>query len=206
MKPRIAIILLAAVLTLLGLGITASADELRIKVLDNQEFKIEGNSVRIVGKLEITKGDLYLTAGEILYNSEAKTATITGEPYLKTSDATVDGQMIEADFDQETFVITGSVRIKQAKRVALADEVHVDNAAETYLLLGNVLVTEEQDKKELRGEEVLIDSKADVVEVRGPVEVSFTLEEEETSTEAPTEVTSSQEIYVQVESVPAEQR
>lgn len=200
MHRKVLWIIVLAVLLLGTVG--TEADELRIKVLENQEFKIEGDNVRIVGKLEITKGDLFLTAGQIVYNSELKTAVITGDPYLQTKDATVDGQKIEAEFEAEVFTITGSVRIQQAQRSALADQVHIDNIAETYLLLGNVLVNEKKDEKELRGEEVLINSRDDSIEVRGPVEISFQVQKEPKLPEPeqnPDPVT--EEVYVQVENV-----
>ncbi|MBO8126131.1 MAG: hypothetical protein H0Z38_02725 [Firmicutes bacterium] len=212
-------VVLVLILGLAGLPVAADS-ELRIKVLENKEFRINGNEVHIVGKIEITKGDLFLTAGEIVYNSEEKTAVITGEPYLKTKDAEVDGQRIEADFEEDVFTFTGSVRVQQAERVALANEVHVDNAKHIYLLFGNVLVTEKKDDKELRAEEVLIDSESDTIEVKGPVELSFILAKDQEETpeetdaqegtagepkaeakEEPPPQTTADEVYVQVEDV-----
>ncbi|GEM_PF-5411062 len=189
--------------------IALAAEELQIKVLENKLFKMEGENVHIIGLLEITKGDLFLTAGEIVYNSELKKATLTGAPYLRTNDAEVSGEEIRADFDAEQFSFAGGVKITQSDRFSQADQVIVDNRKETYLLTGNVVVIETKDQKELRAGEVFISSNPDIIEVRGPVEVSFVLDDQKSEPvlpeePAPTAEVSAGDIYVQVESLPVE--
>ncbi|NLY56849.1 MAG: hypothetical protein GX058_10140 [Firmicutes bacterium] len=190
-------------------AVTLAAEELQIRVLENKLFKMEGENVHIIGLLEISKGDLFLTAGEIIYNSELKQAKLMGAPYLRTSDAEVSGDEIAADFDAELFTFAGGVKIIQTDRLCQADQVIVDNRKETYRLTGNVVVLEEKNQKELRAAEVLISSNPDRIEVYGPVEISFVLdkqndEPEVPETSGPTGEVAAGEIYVQVESLPVE--
>ncbi|MGE5553964.1 MAG: LptA/OstA family protein [Betaproteobacteria bacterium] len=129
----------------------AAAKELRIFVRENRTFKFGKDLVTIKGTIEVVQGEVRLWAGEIVYDTKKKFATLSGGAKLVQEDLTITGDRFSAWFDEEKYVLETGVRLAKQdkdpnqgdKLVLAADRLDYDSRSRAMTATGNVSLTEQ---------------------------------------------------------------